>query len=84
MTYVFLFVISILLARGVVAPRHFVPVLLAVSGLGLLFSLYLTSVEFFILFVVCIFCVTQQVVIAVLFFNAFYIWRKLKRSHLLS
>lgn len=81
-TYAFLFAVSLLLARGVLAPQRFIPVLFSVSGFGLLFSLYLTYVEFFILWAVCIFCITQQILIAVLFINSSLIWRKLKHSYL--
>lgn len=38
-----------------------------VTGGGLLFTLYLTAVETFILETYCIFCVTQQVIILIIF-----------------
>lgn len=37
------------------------------SGIGLLFSLYLTYVELFLLNAICIFCITQQIIILFIF-----------------
>lgn len=50
------------------------------SGLGLLFSLYLTSVEFFVLDAICIFCVTQQLLILLIFITFLLVWRKFGKS----
>lgn len=50
------------------------------TGLGLLFSLYLTYIEFFVLRALCIFCLTQQILIIIIFIIFFMSWRKLSTS----
>lgn len=50
------------------------------SGLGLLFSLYLTYIEFFVLRALCIFCLTQQIIILIIFIIFFTLWRTLSKS----
>ncbi len=49
--------------------------LLATTG-GLLFSLYLTSIEAFILFTWCILCLTSQAFILSIFLMTLYVWRR--------
>lgn len=50
------------------------------TGLGLLFSLYLTYIEFFVLQALCIFCLTQQIIILIIFMIFFTLWLKLLKS----
>lgn len=54
------------------------------SGIGLLFSLYLTYIEFFVLHAVCIFCLTQQIIIFIIFSLFFSLWRVSQKSHSFS
>lgn len=54
------------------------------SGIGLLFSLYLTYIEFFVLYAVCIFCLTQQILIFIIFLLFISLWRIAQKSHSLS
>lgn len=51
------------------------------SGMGLLFSLYLTYIEFFVLRAVCIFCLTQQIIIFIIFLLFLSLWRIAQKSH---
>ncbi len=48
-------------------------IITAITTIGLLFSLYLTYVELFILKALCPFCITQQVIILIMFFTMLYI-----------
>lgn len=50
------------------------------TGLGFLFSLYLTYIEFFVLRALCIFCLTQQIIILIIFIIFFAIWQKHSKS----
>lgn len=49
--------------------------LLAATG-GLLFSLYLTSIEAFVLYAWCILCLTSQALILSIFFMSLFVWRR--------
>lgn len=50
------------------------------AGAGALFSLYLTFIEIFILRAVCIFCLTQQILIVLIFITLLTLWiKELKR-----
>jgi uncharacterized membrane protein len=50
------------------------------TGLGLLFSLYLTYIEFFVLEALCVFCLTQQFLIFIIFIIFFVLWQKHSKS----
>ncbi len=63
LTYIYLFVFSLASMRNKAwAKKLFLPTV-AFTLFGLLFSFYLTYTEFFVLFAVCIFCLTQQILI---------------------
>ncbi|MBI4449851.1 vitamin K epoxide reductase family protein, partial [Candidatus Uhrbacteria bacterium] len=51
------------------------PVLLTVSLIGLVFSLYLTYIELFVIGAVCILCVTSQALILAITALAGIVWR---------
>lgn len=57
----------------------FLMVLLSAVGIG--FSLYLTYIEAFVLYNYCIFCLTQQVLIIIIF--AFLLWAMMKLEKLI-
>lgn len=46
---------------------------------GVLFSLYLTYIEFFILRAVCVMCITQQIIILLIFIFFIFLWRTQKK-----
>lgn len=46
------------------------------TGAGVIFSLYLTFVEFFVLYAVCIFCLTQQIILFLIFITLLYLCSK--------
>lgn len=52
-------------------PEALVKTLVVFSALGTLFSLYLTYIEAFVLMTWCIFCVTQQILILLIFILSF-------------
>lgn len=57
--------------------------LTAFTGFSFLFSIYLTYIEFFVLQAICVFCVTQQIIILIIFIILLTLWlkhRKLSRS----
>jgi len=76
-TYVFLLILSLGLLFGYCKRRTLI-LATALSGFGLLFSLYLTIVEFFVLSAVCLFCLGQQFVILALFLLFFSELQKCK------
>lgn len=51
-----------------------------INGIGVLFTLYLTAMEAFVLHAYCIFCLAQQVVILIMGGVLFRIYRKLSRK----
>ena len=53
--------------------------LLASTG-GLLFSLYLTSIEAFVLYAWCILCLTSQAIILSIFLMTIFLWKREKKS----
>lgn len=64
-TYVGLFLGALAMhQKWSVATRKLKLLLMMTAYAGLAFSLYLTAVELFILYAICILCVTQQVIIA--------------------
>lgn len=70
-------------AEGTAAPRR----LQQLVGAGMLFafasvafSLYLTYIELFVLDAICIFCVTQQIIIISIFITLYTIWRTYHRE----
>lgn len=83
LTYTALFVVSLGLYKG----WNFTKILggltqhrtivgtAVLSTLGLVFSLYLTWIEFFVLTAVCIFCLTQQVFILIISLIYLMLWR---------
>ena len=56
--------------------------LIVISGIGLLFSLYLSYIEFFVLRALCIFCLTQQILILLIFLTLGYVWFHDRKSSL--
>lgn len=68
-------------------PKGATPLILKIGILaslgGVLFSLYLTYVEFFVLYAVCIFCITQQILIFLIFLTFLVLWLKHRKSSLL-
>lgn len=62
-TYLLFFVIGLLIYKGKLKDPLWTTLLLVLAILGSIFSLYLSYIEFFVLFAVCIFCLTQQLVI---------------------
>lgn len=54
--------------------------LLVFAGLSLALSLYLTFVEFFVLRAVCMFCITQQILIIIIFITLIMLWLAHRKS----
>ena len=55
-------------------------VLLGVATTGLLFSLYLTYLELFVIDAICQWCVVSAVIVTIIFFVAVADWRELRKS----
>ncbi len=69
-TYFVIMILAILLLKN---PRESLSTFLVyLTGIGAIFSLYLTIIEAFVLEAWCIFCVTQAIIILVLFW---YAWK---------
>jgi len=49
--------------------------LLLISSLALIFSLYLTYAEFFLIHVFCLFCLISQAIILGIFFCSYSLWK---------
>lgn len=78
LAYVFIFFTSFGLVKGWF--KNILGWLALFSILSLTFSLYLTYVEFFVLYALCIFCLTQQTIILFISIILFYLWLKNRRS----
>lgn len=73
LSYLVLFIVGRAVYRGFRFTRwnkwltasHVLWVLFGITAFGTLFSLYLTYIEFFVLQAVCIFCLTQQIIILI-------------------
>ena len=84
-TYIFLLVVSFVLYPNYdlkklnkeFKSQHIYELLFYVTGFGVLFSLYLTVIEAFVIKTFCLFCVIQQVLIIILFILAL-IMRRMK------
>jgi uncharacterized membrane protein len=55
-------------------------VLLGVATTGLIFSLYLTYLELFVIDAICQWCVVSAVIVTIIFFVAVADWRELRKS----
>lgn|SRR3989338_778881 len=77
--YLFLFLASVLKWKK---PSDFALTLFLVlaSAGGLLFSLYLTGIEAFVLQVWCLICLTSQVLIAIFFGLSVWVWYQERRA----
>lgn len=60
--------------------HNLVPHLALFAGTGVAISLYLTYVEFFILYAICILCLTQQILIIIIFITLCFVWYKHRKS----
>lgn len=54
------------------------------AGGSFLFSLYLTVVEFFVLYAICLFCILSQVIILTIFILTLLLWREFSKSSSVS
>jgi len=69
-----------LLIAGIRTPRWLPAVLAAVAGLGLLFELVMTWVEFFVIEAVCPYCLTALAFIGGTFVAATIVWFRKTRN----
>ncbi len=79
LTYVYLFIFSMGWIRNASwAKKLLIPTLAFTLG-GFGFSIYLTYIEFFVLYAVCIFCLSQQVLIlSISILLTLSVWRSRK------
>lgn len=75
LAYTTLFVGAIMLFRG----KKILAAVTAFSGCGLLFSLYLSYIEFFVLETLCLMCFIQQILILTIFLISLVIWLKSRK-----
>lgn len=73
-----------LLARLGFRKHILIPLLALFAAFSLLFSLYLTYVEFFILKAICVLCVTQQILILFIFILFLILWFLQRKARLFS
>jgi len=74
--YGFIVLTSLLLLFRPYDRGVFILLLLSSIG-GLLFALYLTAIEAFVLYAWCIVCLTSQALIFSIFLMSLYVWRRL-------
>lgn len=77
LTYTVLFVFSAFVNGGLFNKLLGTATLF--TGFGLVFSLVLSYIEFFVLRAICIFCVIQQILILIIFIIFFKLWRAHKK-----
>jgi len=58
--------------RNIVTKENSNLLIFGISLVGVIFSAYLTYIEYFVIFAVCPFCVLSAIVIALLFFISIY------------
>lgn len=82
LTYLYLFIFAIIsLKNSSLAKKLLFPTLVFTLG-GLGFSLYLTYLEFFVLYAVCIFCLSQQLlIITISILLSLSVWHSKKTSN---
>lgn len=81
--YSFIFILSLGILRRWIQERG-ETLLLIFTSLSVAFSLYLTFVEFFILQAVCLFCITSQILIIIIFILSLLLWHTKSLSQGLS
>ena len=79
--YVAMFVLALVSTGSRFADSIVVStVLLGVATTGLLFSLYLTYLELFVIDAICQWCVVSAVIVTIIFFVAVADWREMRKS----
>lgn len=73
--YLTLLVVSLETVRQP-ADRRRLTLLLGLSGIGLAFTIYLTSLELFVIHAICRWCVGSAVIITLLFLAVLLEWRR--------
>lgn len=71
LTYCILFILAVILYKNIeFTPKYLIKkyalIIFILSLIGFLFSLYLTYVEFFVLYTVCLFCLLQAIIITII------------------
>jgi len=79
--YVVFFIYSIGLLKSARWAQRSTGLMTVFGGVSLLISLVLTYIEFFVLYAVCIFCLSQQFVILFIFLLLLSLWRAHRLSH---
>lgn len=80
--YVFFFIIAFALFLGKKIQKNIILFSALFAGASVLFSLYLTYIEFFVLDAVCILCLTQQILILLIFITILHLWRNPQKYQL--
>lgn len=80
LSYVFFTGVAIYWLKKGAVTKKMVIVSTLFCLVGLLFSLFLTYIEFFYLFAVCIFCLTQQLLILINFITLSSLWYRQKHA----
>lgn len=75
LAYIAIFATAILLIKQKL-PKIALGLLALFSAISLAFAIYLSVMEFFVLYAVCIFCVTSQLIILSIFLLSLNIWLK--------
>ena len=79
LTYVFFFIISAGALKGKKIKPRVLPLVTAFSGIAAVFSLYLTYVEFFVLRAVCLLCLSQQLILLLVFLTFLSLWLRTQK-----
>lgn len=80
--YAIMAVAAFALYKGWLKERRVLGLLTLFAGISMVFALGLTYIEFVLLRAVCIFCITQQIIIIIIFITLLALWlkeRKLSR-----
>lgn len=80
LAYSFLFYVSVHFMRGRPIPKYTLELATGFAAFPFLFSIYLTYIELFVLYTVCLLCVTQQALILIILISLIILWRHYKRN----
>ncbi|MEK9132202.1 MAG: vitamin K epoxide reductase family protein [Patescibacteria group bacterium] len=80
LSYTYFFIIALDLFKHPKLYMFIIPLSTLAAGFGLLFSLYLTYIEFYILQALCILCLMSQVLILLIFILFLTLWIKERKS----
>jgi uncharacterized membrane protein len=81
--YVFLLVVALVGLQGRFEDSRFMAAALVwLTGWGVVFSLWLTYLELFVIYAICMWCVISAIIVTLCFILALWDWIELRRERL--